>query len=62
MTSYYRHFTKDFSKTANPVVKLTKKDTDFLWESDCEKAFKTLKQVLAGPEIMAYPKDDAEFI
>ena len=56
MACYYRRFIKDFSKIASSLVKLTKKETDFNWESACEKAFKTLKQVLACPEIMAYPK------
>lgn len=58
MASYYRRFIKDFSSIANPLVKLTKKESDFVWDSQCENSFQTLKQILAGPEIMAYPRDD----
>lgn len=47
---------------ASPLVKLTKKESDFVWDTQCEDSFQTLKQILAGPEIMAYPRDDEEFI
>lgn len=56
MASYYRRFIKDFSLIASQLVKLTKKESDFVWD------LRTLKQILTGPEIMAYPRDDEEFI
>ena len=62
MISYYRRFIKDYSIIANPLVRLTKKNTEFSWDDQCEKAFKTLKEILTSPEIMAYPRDDEEFI
>lgn len=62
MASYYRRFMKDFSLIASQLVKLTKKESDFVWDSQCENSFRTLKKILTGPEIMAYPRDDEEFI
>lgn len=62
MASYYRRFIQGFAKIANPMVRLTKKEVDFQWDESCEESFQTLKKILAGPEIMAFPKDGEEFI
>lgn len=58
MASYYRRFIKDFSSIASQLEKITKKESNFVWDSQCENPFRTLKQILTGPEIMAYPRDD----
>ena len=62
MASYYRKFIQGYAKLASPLVRLTKKDEPFNWTSECEESFTVLKNKLAGPEIMAYPRDDAEYI
>ena len=45
-----------------PLIQLTKKDKSFKWTAECQKSFDQLKEALTGPDIMAYPTDDGEFI
>lgn len=46
LCQWYHSFMKDLAVTAEPLYKLTKKDTQFQWEADQQKAFETLKQKL----------------
>lgn len=59
--NYYRRFVKGYSQLVRPLTELTKKDHTFNWTEDCEEAFQRLKEVLMGPEIMAYPLEEGEF-
>lgn len=43
---YYRRFTKDFNQIASPLYNLLKKDAEFSWTEECEKAFLNLKVTL----------------
>ena len=45
-----------------PLIQLAKKDKSFEWTAECQKSFDQLKEALTGPDIMAYPTDDGEFI
>ncbi|WVZ76200.1 hypothetical protein U9M48_024190 [Paspalum notatum var. saurae] len=36
LAGYYRHFIKDFSKTAKPMTSLTKKNAKYVWSSNCK--------------------------
>ena len=62
MGSYYRRFIRDYSEKMQPLIQLTKKHQKFDWTPACQEAFEQLKRALTGPEIMAYPKDEGEFI
>ncbi len=42
LTSYYRHFVKNFAKIAEPLHALTQKGAQFNWSEACETAFSTL--------------------
>ena len=44
--SYYRHFIKDFSKIADPLYQLLKKDVPYEWTSEQQQAFEILKAKL----------------
>ncbi|WVZ52931.1 LOW QUALITY PROTEIN: hypothetical protein U9M48_003930 [Paspalum notatum var. saurae] len=48
LVGYYRRFIKDFSKTAKPMTSLTKKNAKYVWSSNCEEAFQTLKKLLTS--------------
>lgn len=63
MGSYYRRFVKSYSDLVRPMTELTKKGVTFKWTAACEEALQTLKSILTGPEIMAYPlSEGGEFI
>ena len=44
LANYYRRFVKDFSKVAQSLNKLTRKDYVWKWESEEQKAFNELKR------------------
>ena len=62
LCSYYRRFVKNFSAVAKPIIDLTKKDSPLVWTAPCQKAFDELKSALLGPNIMAYPLDQGDYI
>ena len=53
---------KSYSKVAKPLNELLQKDVPFVWSDSCQIAFEELKERLAGPDVMAYPKKEGEFI
>ena len=40
---YYRRFIENFTKIATPMFRLLTKDAHFVWDSQCQTAFETLK-------------------
>ena len=61
LASYYRRFVADFSKLAQPLHRLTRKDASFEWDSVCQNAFELLKQKLIEAPVLAYPSFDKDF-
>ncbi|WVZ52289.1 LOW QUALITY PROTEIN: hypothetical protein U9M48_003365 [Paspalum notatum var. saurae] len=55
LVGYYRHFIKDFSKTAKLMTSLTKKNAKYLWDPNCEEAFTSLKNSLTSAPVLAQP-------
>jgi hypothetical protein len=49
---FYRLFIKDFSKIARPLCKLLAKETPFLFDEECMKAFGALKEILMSTPII----------
>nr|GEW18274.1 reverse transcriptase domain-containing protein [Tanacetum cinerariifolium] len=58
---FYRRFIKDFSKIAQPMTCLLKKDTPFLFSKECVEAFQTLKRKLTEAPILIAPNWDMPF-
>ena len=56
LTSYYRRFVPGFSRVAQPLYALTRKNALFVWNEDCEKAFIRLKTQLTEAPVLAYPR------
>ena len=50
MINFYRKFISKFSEIATPLTRLTKKDVDFRWTEDCQKAFDILKEKIKQEE------------
>ncbi|WVZ63931.1 hypothetical protein U9M48_013522 [Paspalum notatum var. saurae] len=55
LAGYYRRFIKDFSKTTKLMTSLTKKNAKYVWSSNCEEAFQTLKKLLTSAPVLAQP-------
>lgn len=62
LTGYYRKFIKDYSTIAKPLTILLKKDTKFVWDSNQQNAFQTLKEKLINSPILQYPNFKERFI
>ena len=62
MVGYYRWFIPNFSKHAEPIFRLLKKEAEFAWTEQCEIAFEYLKKCLVTNPILAYPDFEKEFI
>lgn len=53
--SFYRRFLKSFSKTAEPLINLTKKNAPFIWTSECQQSFDSIVQQLSKLPSLAFP-------
>ena len=55
LVDYYHKFIKGFATIAKPLHRLTEKTATFKWTTDCQEAFKQLRQQLVSPPILAFP-------
>jgi hypothetical protein len=53
---------KGFSKIANPITELKKKNKKFVWTEKCKEAFQRLKGLLTTSPILKVPNIDQEFL
>lgn len=54
-TNYYRKFIPNFAQIAQPLNALSKKNTPFIWNEKCQKAFEMLKMLITTPPVLDYP-------
>ena len=58
LANFYRRFVKGFAAIAKPMTDLTKKDRDFIWNTEEEAAFRKLKEALtSAPILQVFDKD-----
>jgi hypothetical protein len=62
LAGYYRWFVEGFSKIANPIKELQKKNKKFVWTEKCAEAFQRLKELLMTTSILKVPDMDKEFL
>ena len=62
LASYYRWFILQFAEVANPLANLTRTETIFKWDLDCQEAFDKLKLALTESPIVAYLQDTGLYI
>jgi len=53
---------KNFSLITKPLFSLTENTCKFEWTELCDTAFKELKRRLISSSILAFPKEDRQFI
>jgi hypothetical protein len=53
LAGYYQRFILDFSRIANPMTELLKKEIKFHWDDKCEEAFHTLRKLLTTAPVLA---------
>ena len=61
LAGYYRRFIPDFSKIAKPMTRLLQKDMRFVWTSECDVAFHTLRTLLTSAPVLAQPNIEKPF-
>ena len=59
--SYYRRFIKDFSKKADSLYELLKKETAYSWTDKQQKAFEELKKAITTAPVVRYPDFEKPF-
>ena len=62
MANYYRRFIKNFSEIAKPLTKLTEKSSKFGWTTECDNAFRSLRNKLISSPILIFPDFSKQFI
>jgi hypothetical protein len=62
LASFYPRLIPKFADLAKPLTKLTRKETEFIWEQRQETAFRRLKEKMCSSEDLAYPDFKSEFI
>lgn len=62
LAGYYRRFIQNFSKISQPLTKLLRKEENFLWTSQQQESFETLKNILTNPPLLQYPDFSKEFV
>ena len=61
LASYYRKFVQDFATIAEPLNRLTRKNTVFKWDAGCQESFSRLKYALTHHPILSYPDFTQKF-
>ena len=55
LAGYYRRFILGFSKIDKPMTRLLQKDMRFVWTSECDAAFHTLRTLLTSAPVLVQP-------
>ena len=62
LAGFYRRHVPEFSKIAQPMSGLTKKDVVFEWTQECEDAMNELKKRLTCAPVLGYPDYSSPFV
>ena len=62
LAGYYRRFIENFAKIAGLLTKVTRKDVEFVWNTDCEQAFQALKKKLVTAPELVLPQPGEPYV
>lgn len=61
MIGYYRNFCQNFSSVVAPLTDLLKSSVQFVWTSDCQRAFDNAKLLLTSAPVLSAPRLEDPF-
>ncbi|KAI4875406.1 hypothetical protein NFI96_025872, partial [Prochilodus magdalenae] len=61
LTSYYQRFVNNYARHAEPLFALTRRNTPFVWNADCQQAMDYLRSCLTSAPILSFPDFDRPF-
>jgi hypothetical protein len=61
MAGYYQRFIEGFSKIAEAMTKLLRKNTPFVWSEECEASFQALKEKPTTTPMLVVPETDKDY-
>ncbi|KAL7871425.1 hypothetical protein SRHO_G00064080 [Serrasalmus rhombeus] len=61
LTGYYRRFIGGYAQQAEPLFALTRQDSLFLWDENCQQAMDFLKDRLTSAPILCFPDFERAF-
>jgi hypothetical protein len=61
LCGYNRKFVKDFAQIAAPLYNLLKKNVEWSWSENCQRAFEDMKTRLVEYPVLRHPQFDKRF-
>ncbi|KAL6481161.1 hypothetical protein MHYP_G00092410 [Metynnis hypsauchen] len=61
LTSYYRRFIHNYAQHVEPLFALTRQDTAFVWDNECQLVMDFLKASLTSAPVLNFPDFDRPF-
>ena len=55
LTNYYRRYCRGYSHIIQPLLKLLRKNTPFVWDEECQAAFKRLIEAMTTAPVLRLP-------
>ncbi|XP_049870353.1 uncharacterized protein K02A2.6-like [Pectinophora gossypiella] len=54
LVMYYAKFVSNISTVLSPLYKLLRKESKYVWDEDCDRAFNKVKEMLVSSEVLAH--------
>ena len=61
-TNFFRKYIYHYNQITAPLSQLLRKEIDFKWTDDCDKAFVSLKQALLSASVLRYPDFNKSYV